>query len=915
MGRGKFSFPIPGRRSKKADQDDDTRSALSMPVTHEWRSHLEDPSSKAHRVLGTSEPLYRSTSKQSVPPSPSPSYMSITVSEASFGSDVDDRASRSGTEHHRPGVSRRPSSTVMGRAYSGDGRQTSDRSTASQRLHPQSSNSTLRSHYDSKSSPLSISQQTSDSAVRDRALRRGKPEVVAEYNRNGYLASPVSPVILDEARRRDNRKSRPARLDLSKLFPKPRGGDGNNYSNALLSPTKMVSSPAAMSVTSEYHYPHPMTREPTPNPRGQVTLKPTSRQHAPTTITPISPVRGFKRDQYDNAKVHVRRPPKGVEHWFDALDEDSDEALERLKVPILAPRAMRPSVVPKVPVSQTLSYRQPPHATIARPASRTQYLTPTVPRNDTFTHDDLVDVARLASSSQFSLVSTKTKDSAMSKVNLQDSSVLSFSSSEDEEPKVRPAKIPVRKSLDTEDTGEIIIGQAQAFEMRHQRRPSTAQMSARSISTSAATIDIMYTPEPPFSPFHYPRNSTYSGSRRSSHVRQPSAIPEDGDFRPKTAANTSLFSSAHSITSARTSTSEPKPRIDGEQKLMVVTAEEEALLELMRKKRASMAKKEAAPAGNSVDFKNKGHTTPLMDSHRPYRTSGFLAEASPVRAAESKSVPRARGITPSPLLLPPRGRPRNSQHEAMGETHFRDRSTSDAWSEQRDRPSTRTSIPPHLAMPSEFSPIDLFPPGSPMLATSIASPTTTDHLSPLPSPITPGLRAFEADVNVKVANSDTSNDSDDLVILDTGIIGAPSESIKSASSHDLTAHHRRRTASSGADFPLPPTSGLTDLPPVSERSSSPPSIIEPPAPKLSNKNPRRINDLAQSETKPSRSRQSSVHSSHSQLSVHSHSSDLAKSRNVSRQSSATSMNGTAKANRSSVSDDVLAAWNSLGGTY
>ncbi|EAT86054.2 hypothetical protein SNOG_06223 [Parastagonospora nodorum SN15] len=322
----------------------------------------------------------------------------------------------------------------------------------------------MRSHYDAKSSPLSISQQTSDSAVRDMALRRGKPQVVVpDYNSNGYIVSPVSPVIQEEARRKDMRKSKPARLDLSKLFPKPRGGEGSNHSRALLSPAKMVNSPAALSITSEYQFPRPMTRDPTPNPQSQVKPKKLQRKQQSAPETPTSPVRMHKRDEYDNAKINVRRPPKGVQHWFDALDEDSDEATEGTEQShaVGAGRPYDHAVHPyKASLDQVVSRGS------TQQASRSHYLAPAGSR-DTFSHEDLVDVTRLTSPSQYSLQSTKTKESALSKPNLQDSSVLSFSSSEDEGDNARATQrtVPVRKSLDmNDDSGEIVIGQAQAYE-------------------------------------------------------------------------------------------------------------------------------------------------------------------------------------------------------------------------------------------------------------------------------------------------------------------------------------------------------------------------------------------------------------------------------------------------------------------
>jgi hypothetical protein len=944
MGRNhgpkKFSFPLPRRSRTKVDDDnhdnDDARSTPSMPSAPEWSSRREESSSKAHRVLGTSDGLYPSTSGQaSKTPIPAgPGYMSITVSEASFGSQMDDRTSAIGAEKgysKRPGMSKRPSSNILGRMYSAEGAR-SDNSSISHRLQPQTSNSTLRSHYDAKSSPLSISQQTSDSAVRDRALRRGQPPVLTDHGYQDHAASPISPAITEQSAK-ENRKSKPARLDLSRLFPKPKGGETHEYGNALLSPTKMVSSPAAMSMVSEY-FPRPMTREPIPEIGGQVKLKSTTQHQNPMMQPPSSPVRKFKRDDYDNAKVNVRRPPKGVKYWFDALDEDSDEVSDHVRVPIHPPTAVRPQDALKIPARKASLERLTPKATTHQDSRSNRIVSGF--KRDTFSHEDIVDVTRLTSPSEFSLntqhshVSTKTKESAISKTNLQDSSVLSFSSSEDEcdSSMNKPRKFAVRKSLDSvADAGEIVIGQAEAFEVRQHRRPSVGMMSTRTTSTTAATIEVMYTPEPPFPPYHYSRRSDYSGSRRSSHVRQPSVIHEDEDFRPKTAINAPLSPSSRSVVSARTSTSEPQPRTNGSRKLMAVTAEEEALLELMRKKRAAMAKMGANQVETVPLEQHERRTPPREGAQQPYRTSGFLSmEASPpARVVENKGTRRSSAIPPSPLLLPPRGRPISTTHEGnVAMSHLRDSSASDTWSDRHNSPVSRGRLPHYLPTPSEFSPLDPFPPTSPTPTASAVSPTTTEHASPLPSPITPGLRFGAQDVNVKVANSDTSNELDDIIILDNGVIGNIPDGRKSDSSYDKTVHHqRRRTASSDAEvnFPVPPTSVPKELASVSEASSRPPSTVEPPLPKIPKRNSKRIGGATLSPSTPARSRQSSVHSNTSRNSSYSQSSsvhnsfDKRSARHVSSGNSVTSSRRSPKDDRNSVNDDVLAAWNSLGGTY
>ncbi|KAF1911212.1 hypothetical protein BDU57DRAFT_113107 [Ampelomyces quisqualis] len=893
--RGKFSFPLPGRRPQKktdADADDDAASTLSHPSVHEWPACLEDPSSKAREVLGTFEPMFRTTSGQS-------GYMSMTVSEVSYGSHHDDSASHADPNGYLalPAMSRRASSNTLGHAYRGDERPGSGHSTASYRLRPHTSSSTMRSHYDAKSSPLSISQQTSDSAVRDRALRRGKPQIIPD-NSNAYAATQ------EDATRKAQRKSKPARLDLSKLFPKPRAGEAPAYANPLLSPTKMVNSPTAMSFTSDSQFPKPMTREPTPNPAEPKKLQ---RKQASAPPPPGSPVRKFERDAYDNAKIHVRRPPKGVQHWFDALDEeDSDEAVGS-PMPIHAPKAVRPHDSTIQPTQESSCDRLAPH-TVAHGDKRMQRLSPTS-RNDNFAHEDLVDAMRVTSPSQYSLHSTRTKESSLSRNNLQDASVLSFSSSEDDDEDAGPTihRVPVRKSLDIhDDAGEVIIGKAHAYDVRPPRRPSVAQCSMRS-STSTATIQVMYTPELPLPPFHYSRTGSYSGSKRSSHSRQPSVIHEGEDPRPLTAGNEPLSPPAHSVRSARTSASEPMSKPNGKHKYMEVTAEEEALLELMRTKRAAMEQR-------------LQQQTDVEAPHKPYRTSGFLVETSPVRVVEHKRTRRASGVAPSPLRAVPRGRPLEAHYDT--DTGVRGSSASDA------SPASRATLPPHLPTPGALSPLDPFPPSSPGPTASVTSPTTTEHASPLASPVTPGPRAYEEELNVKVASSDTSNENEEVTVLDTGVIDAlPNRTKPSASSQDTSSHPCRRTASSGADesIPFSPSHGLSDLTPVSQVSSRPASIFEPSITKLSAKSSRRVSGLALLSNGNTRNREGSVHSnysSHSQSSSYVNGAErrLSSSRLVTRRSSwgSTSVRSVAastKSKRTSVSDDVLAAWHSLGGTY
>jgi hypothetical protein len=931
MGRHrgpKFFFPMPGRKSQpkldKADNSDHLSRIPSnslQPTVPErslrFEESLPPTYSKAQRVLGTAGPPFRPGTRPAVVP-PSPGYMTVTVSDAD--SDCDDNPSSRPIEDgsfaspQRPNLTNRASSNILPADMAYTDRRGSNCSSISRHLNARTSNSTMRSHYDAQNSPLSISQQTSDSAVRDMALRKGKPQI-GTYRHDQHAPSPLAHEIAREEKK-EQRKSKPPRLDLSKLFPKPKANDKRGYEGPLLSPTKMVNSPTAMSTTSD-HFPRPMTREPTPE-RGHVKLtKPAKRQQVSSVrpARPTSPVRLYKRDTYDSAKINVRRPPRGIQHWFEGFDEDSDELDEDEPTVVHAPRPVNPVSPYPAPLRKSSLGRLVPNTGTPKPSRASQYIPD--PRKAQHVYANLA-----MTHSQSSLATTKTKESSISKVNLQDSSVLSFSSSEDEdESNVRAKpKISVRDSIDmTELQGDIIIGQAQAMEVRPQssRRPSVGKLSLLSTSTNTATIEMIYTPEP-YHPQRFPRTS--SSSRWSSHLRQPPAIPEDGGPRPKTASNPPMSPSSQSV---RTSMSEPRPRQDT-QKLMAVTAEEMALLEALRKKRAAMAQQSWEEGfETAVKLEEVRQTTPPEGTQRSHRTSGFLSAASPsdspVRVIETKKKSLRKVIAPAPppLLVPPRGRPVLSQDLNVGTSILRDSSSCAPRASHQVSPSR---LAHQLSPPPEFSPLDPFP--SPTQTASITSLPTTNHPSSLPSPTTPSHRHGEGDVLVKVASSEPSCDGEDEVAaLETGVIDAPTGSIKPDETH-IAQHQRRRTASSGADIAIslpakPSAHDLRDLTTLSDTPTYTPSVNSSVAsqPRLPKKHPHRQSQLSLSTFGLPKTRHNSVASLRTASPAHSLSE---RNRTASRVGSVSSIKresvvlGTAST-RCSVSEDVLAAWGSLGG--
>lgn len=948
MGRASRFFP-----SRKATKDD--RNTSSNRASHfgaPWSPPLDDASvsySKAERLLGTAHlpfrPSSNSSSHRDLPP-PNPGFLVTDTSfEHSLAERPDSMAVESGgyASPGRPAISNRPSSNLLPRVYMDENRNGSQASSIGRRLAPQASNSTLSSYYDPQKSPLAVSQQTSASAVRDMALRKGKPQIWTRHEDEPTLRPSTRQTAEDM--RNSGRKEKPVKLDLSRLFPKPRhGADTAN----LLSPNKMVSSPSAMSSNSEF--PRPMTREPTPVQLAQSRTRLTkSKRHEEMLAQPAprsrSPKRLFQRDPYDNAKINVRRPPRGVQHWFDALDDDTDEdPVERdpivFKEPLYNSRQQEMS--PKPSPSKAV-----PQYTLTPPREQVQKRTePRYPRPETSPRAGPSQIHKLYSpKSQASLGSSNvTKESTFTQSNLQNSSVLSISSSseDEEDDTLITNKDMMRDSLGSSfDQGEVVIGKAQAFDVRPpplDRRTSNSKMSMLTTSTTAATIEVMYTPES-CTPQMFPKPPA-TGSRRSSHVRQPSTIHEDPGVRPQTAGPRQRSPST-SVRSGRTSVSEPRARSEGH-KLMEVTEEEQALLEMMRKKRAAMARYNAKESKSAVLQASQPQATRQQTppDTKAYRTSAFLANetpsGSPARAITIRS--RKSTISNSPMLQPPpRGRPTKTTHDLdTSMSTLQDSSSCDESSGHR-APLSHDTRSHKLSLPPELSPIDLFPsPGGTFTDyASVASPTTTDHPSPLPSPITPGLRHGEAEVDVKVASSEPSlnDDSDEPAILETGVIDAPGGSIKPQPSRESitqSGHTRRRTASSGANvafspirasFPLPPStttinsaSETQELAPVSEASTRPPSIvIEPKIPRRSSK---RKTGLKLNTSTP-RSRNSSFYSTrgHSPATAHVERRSSRALSGLSRGSSISSSrrDSAAVSSRCSVSEDILAAWGELGG--
>lgn len=244
MGRtSKFSFPYPGRK----------RTVTETKATIEYPSGIN--SSKAQKILGTVGDLnidspFRDDNGSWRGRRPSTGGMTVAISES-----TDEDMSHSSSYAHwdgEPGTQLRgkASSTLLGPRFQDD--LATDSSSLRRKLHTEHSSSTLRSYYDRQNSPLAVSQQTSASSARDLALRKGFPPVTTLPRSPLLQTDCLDPEesyfenrLAEKSPASTSSKKKPARLDLTRLFPKPRQETG-----ALLGRENLTRSPSTISQDS-----------------------------------------------------------------------------------------------------------------------------------------------------------------------------------------------------------------------------------------------------------------------------------------------------------------------------------------------------------------------------------------------------------------------------------------------------------------------------------------------------------------------------------------------------------------------------------------------------------------------------------------------------------------------------------------
>ncbi|KAH6680725.1 hypothetical protein B0J14DRAFT_271999 [Halenospora varia] len=620
MGRtSKFSFPIPGRKH--------TSSKESTPIKPVKPLQGQQNLSKAQRILGTGDLNIDSPTKDEEPSwrysSSRSSRMSISISESTQSSanesvSVKDSPYGHGQWDRESGVLPRSqrlhgkaSSTLLGQPYGDDGATTT---TTSRRLRNEDSSSTLRSHYDRQKSPLSISQQTSASSARDLALRKGFPPVVQRspllnvessldpYNdqfsqgnhRNERHQRKESTDYNQGMTRRDSEsRKKPAKLDLSMLFPRSRK-HGDKSSDA----QPMMMSPSSISTNTSQAQSSPGRRKLAKS-RSKESLQSTkhsirsTQSHDPRHRQPPN-----SRGLYDHYEQTAVRTPR-----MERIPESRvPSRVTSRQIPADEPNNFRSPVSSRPPLEREKPSSSGEKSSFSWKNVRSSMISPKG------------EVSSSASiSSRNTKASRRTTGSGISNSDLKQKSVLSLSSDSEGEDFSDPgaAISPVTSSNDK--ASRVLNGSAPV--RQEARRPvsqfESGGLSPRSQNTRQAPPpsrnNFLGVPgtsrstlvSPPYSEHKVDPPKTSSQRRSSQPPRQKDRLsPATHDRRAS-----KRESSVVSARSARSSHSQqPTPPLspasvefrevtEESSRFMAVTKQEEALLEALRLKRARMREK------------------------------------------------------------------------------------------------------------------------------------------------------------------------------------------------------------------------------------------------------------------------------------------------------------------------------------
>lgn len=484
------------------------------------------------------------------------------------------------------------SSTLLGQRYAEDGATSTP--SVNSRLRNQGSSSTLRSFYDRQNSPLSISQQTSNSSARDLALRKGFPPIIQrspllnvesvdhfDQHFGGHQPHLGENDFHADAAADKNSRKKPARLDLSMLFPSRK--QGKKTDSDMLSPSSIATN---LSRTSEPH---------------------SAFSSARRKLTKVSSKESLQSQKHS---IHSTRPE-------DRRQLQTSGTLDQLydhyeSMPSRSPRMDR---IPEssVPDREEISTSKSDQQFRATPSSksingRDVYLSPS--NSDSFSWKNVQEIVisppwESSSAASFSSRNTgtsrRTSNSVLSNSDLKQRSVLSLSSDSEDDSEAEPARSPQAPSNNNK-ASRVLNGSSEAArDSRHcqNRQPevsTTRQSGSRKGSAKGSPF--------PTIPESSLPSSRISGPWMISKGDESHTSPDLHRKESRTSGQKDKRSTkkGSSGSSGRLPHQQPTPPVSPDSvefhqssqrssRFMAVTKQEEALLEALRQKRARMREK------------------------------------------------------------------------------------------------------------------------------------------------------------------------------------------------------------------------------------------------------------------------------------------------------------------------------------
>ncbi|EAW06932.1 uncharacterized protein ACLA_086310 [Aspergillus clavatus NRRL 1] len=537
--------------------------------------------SKAHKILGTTQiPLQNGQSNRGGRTSfmGTPDIKSTKSSTFVPFPTANSETSSVPSQHLRV----RASSPLLGHDY--QSQQAEPRPRSSKKIHQFGSSSALFSYFSMKGP--AVEQDLLNTGSRGRPEEEGT--IPSQRHNPGQSRLNLKPI--KGPSKESKRKMRPPRIDLSLLFPKPR-----ETAAPLLSPQRMMSSPSPISATSEYASAEPKRADPSTAGK-RLTKTPPSQHPAhhlntlPETnrTNEVAPSRETKNlDYLDTSFERTVRTSEfdlAIDRYYDVKSLKSTTSAQS------GPSAVQPQSRAHVRTYDLKSaedaLRKMSLAGSVGGWSNDTYLSPKTcaqpksKRIPNSPNSGKIDFRR-GSNSDKGLMSKKSSKSTLKNVDLNNSSVLCLSSSEDEIDEDRLASNHrsekgnhgARDSVVTfgESDAEICTAAAAQATRGPALRRVDKSTSAKHRSSQALQKKSSHRRNPSQSSAGISSSATReSRSRRSSGI--PTISEPDND---------------HIFAQLRNAPVSRKER-DRRSRVMAVTRQEEHLLEAMRQRQGKI---------------------------------------------------------------------------------------------------------------------------------------------------------------------------------------------------------------------------------------------------------------------------------------------------------------------------------------